>query len=92
MTGQKNTLNKLNVTMLYKILNELMDGKKSQSLISKKADVTLCHVWKVIRKLEAEGIVTSEFKGRTRIVCITDKGVEAFTRLSFYFQDFSYLH
>lgn len=92
MTEQKNTLTKLNVIMLYKVLKELASGKKSQSLISKKADVTLCHLWKIVRKLEAEGLATSEFSGRTRIVSITDKGLDAFNRLNLYFQDFAYLH
>lgn len=44
------------------------------SMISKKVDTTYAHTVKVISRMEDEGLVESEKKGRKKILKLTPKG------------------
>lgn len=44
------------------------------SMISKKIDTTYAHTVKTISRLEEEGLVKSEKKGRKKILSLTEEG------------------
>ncbi len=59
-----------------RLLLLLRQGPHSISEIAKKADVTYLHAREVINLLEEAGLVSSEKKGRARLVSLTERGQE----------------
>lgn len=57
-------------------------GEVYCSLVSKKIDTTYAHTVKILSKLEEGGMVTSEKKGRKKILTLTEKGQNHAEKLS----------
>jgi len=72
----------IQATNLREILRFLYGKEQNIAFLSKKSDLTYSRVLKNIQDLELNGLVKTEFRGRSRFVTITNKGEQVLVNLN----------